>query len=97
MINKERFNACFYWRIYWFYDRFLPFSVEKVWVVVDVEWVTSDIGVVVSGKVAAVAVCAVFFNLVDVERDVINNVEAAVGVEVATVTSVGMKSRYEIR
>ena len=50
-----------------------------------------------SRKVASVAVCAVFFNLVNVERDVINNVEAAVGVEVATVTSVGMKSRYEIR
>ena len=57
-------------------------------VVVVVVELTSDVHVVVSREVAAVVTFAVFFILVELEGAVMNNVEAVVTVEVATVTSV---------
>ena len=49
---------------------------------------TSDVHVVVSREVAVVVTFAVFFILVELEGAVMNNVEADVTVEIATVTSV---------
>ena len=61
--------------------------VSNVGAVVVVE-LTSDVHVVVSREVAAVVTFAVFFILVELKGAVMNNVEAVVTVEVATVTSV---------
>ena len=61
--------------------------VSNVGAIVVVE-LTSDVHVVVSREVAAVVTFAVFFILVELEGAVMNNVEAVVTVEVATVTSV---------